>query len=206
MKMKMENLEIITLTNQESNVYVLDVSNLEIEKNNIQLTSLDLIKLSSTNVESKKKEILGIRYLRNKIIGLTDINYDSQIGYPFISNGPYISISHSNNLVALAINPKKIIGVDIEKISDRVFKLAHKFLSEKELSQLMELSALEITKYWSIKEVLYKIAHVKSMSFKNDLEVKNVCSTSAIGIIKKKNTIENIRIHQLNNMMICFNS
>jgi hypothetical protein len=44
----------------------------------------------------------------------------------------HVSISHCKNFVAVAYNPSTPIGIDIEYYGDRILKILHKFLDDKE--------------------------------------------------------------------------
>ena len=94
--------------------------------------SLDNIKL-----EKRKKEWLIPRILLNKIFkSETEIKYTPD-GKPILKKETgNISISHTENCIALAFHPIHSIGVDVEKISDKVLKVKSKFLNKEEIEFL----------------------------------------------------------------------
>ncbi|HCS87963.1 MAG TPA: hypothetical protein DIW30_06075 [Bacteroidales bacterium] len=73
-----------------------------------------------------------------------------------------ISISHSRNRLCLARATKRVdgnirkVGVDVENVQERLFRLKDKFLSPFEQSSL-ELDALNLALCWCAKEAVYKI-------------------------------------------------
>ncbi|SDE03679.1 4'-phosphopantetheinyl transferase family protein [Riemerella columbipharyngis] len=93
-------------------------------------------------------------------------------GSPFVEiPSTHISISHSYPFAVLAVSNKKI-GVDIEKISDRILKLKDKFLSPEEKEWLSPKDDTEqLTEIWCIKESLYKIHPEKFWSLKKYYQV-----------------------------------
>ena len=70
----------------------------------------------------------------------------------------YFSLSHSNNVVAVAVS-KYLIGVDVEKISEKILKVESRLLSnEDEVSKMTDAERLNfLTKKWTERECLIKI-------------------------------------------------
>jgi phosphopantetheinyl transferase len=105
---------------------------------------------------------------------------------PFLENEAYhFSISHCGEYAAVVVSPTHRVGVDIEKISNRVEKIKHKFLSIQEQQLLKEIPLLPyeslsenlLTAAWSIKEALFKwqgsqevdfIKHLPIIQFQGD--------------------------------------
>ena len=77
----------------------------------------------------------------------------------------YFSLSHSNNVVAVAVSDSPV-GVDIEfmerSFSDKLYK---KILTEKEISEYINMEKSEqknyLIKKWTAKESLFKIGESK---------------------------------------------
>ncbi|MFT3680333.1 MAG: 4'-phosphopantetheinyl transferase superfamily protein [Ferruginibacter sp.] len=97
---------------------------------------------------------------------------------PFLENDAYhFSISHCGEYAAVMVSTVNRVGVDIEKITAKVEKVKHKFLSPAELSILSSAATSNntaildlLTAAWGIKEALFKwfgsgeidfIAHLK---------------------------------------------
>ena len=93
-----------------------------------------------------------------------------QNGKPYLTSGEKISISHSFPFAMVAVSRKQI-GVDIEHISDRILRIAHKF-SKKESSYISEERKVkQLTTIWCIKESLYKAYALGFLNFNKDLDV-----------------------------------
>jgi 4'-phosphopantetheinyl transferase len=80
----------------------------------------------------------------------------------------FVSISHSTELVTVILSDKYEVGIDVELISPKALRVAHKFLTEDErkyTGDQMEETCL----YWSAKETLYKLYSRKQLIFKENL-------------------------------------
>jgi phosphopantetheinyl transferase len=82
---------------------------------------------------------------------------------PYLPGEKYhFSVSHCGNFAAAIASRDKRVGLDIELVSPRIEKIAHKFLSVEEKAflqkwQLFDLLQLELTTVmWSSKEALFK--------------------------------------------------
>src|ERR1043165_1108801 len=78
-------------------------------------------------------------------------------GKPLVKNfNVKISISHSADLSALLLSENFDVGIDIEKIDEKIRRIQHKFLREEELENLSEKKSLEqLYVYWCAKEAMY---------------------------------------------------
>ncbi|MBJ7429629.1 MAG: 4'-phosphopantetheinyl transferase superfamily protein [Bacteroidia bacterium] len=87
----------------------------------------------------------------------------------FIDNEKYfISISHSYEYVGIMFSRTHEIGLDIEKIDERINRVSRKFLNENE--QLFADSKLSKTLIWSAKESVYKWYGKKEIDFKEHMQ------------------------------------
>lgn len=129
----------------------------------------EIARLKKINSDLKKKEFVATRMLRNSIFGKDEITYD-KIGAPHIGAEKYISISHTIDIVGIAVSEYKI-GFDLEPIRGKAIKLFPKFLHEEETHIFDTSSELEMTMIWSAKETLYKLAGRKEIIFKDDLRL-----------------------------------
>lgn len=80
----------------------------------------------------------------------------------------FISISHSYEYVGIMISKTHEIGLDIEKVDDRIHRVSKKFLNDNE--QLFAESKLTKTLIWSAKESMYKWYGKKELDFKDNME------------------------------------
>ena len=118
----------------------------------------------------RKMEFVATRFLRHQLFGFTHIHYN-EVGAPFIEDEGFISISHAKGVVGIAFSKDFSIGLDLEKVDSRMVKLSPKFLSSLESQTLDTRSPLEMTKVWSGKEALYKLAGRKGIIFSTDLHL-----------------------------------
>ncbi len=95
-------------------------------------------------------------------------------GKPYLLSPVSISISHSYDwLVVLFSFNGKGIGIDIEKIRDKILNIKEKFLSKEELSNLPDAPIEKYTIYWCAKEAIYKALDIKDLNFSEQLFIEN---------------------------------
>ncbi len=89
-------------------------------------------------------------------------------GKPYIENSDAcVSISHSHEKVASIVSSNHLVGIDVQRISPKIDKIAHKFLSPKELHQADTSSSPLLAKhiYWGAKECAFKCYGLGSVIF-----------------------------------------
>jgi phosphopantetheinyl transferase len=133
--------------------------------------------------EKRRMEFVATRILRHRLFGFQHIHYDTH-GAPYIEDEGFISISHAPGVVGLAVSKYFKIGVDLEVIREKAAMVAHKFLSPAEQGLFDTTSAAEMTKVWSAKEVLYKLAGRKRILFSEHLLLEKVIGDLWKGTIK----------------------
>ncbi len=116
----------------------------------------------------RRREFIATRILRKRILGSQHIQYNS-IGAPFIEGVGFISISHSSYLVGLAFNENYMVGLDLETPRENILDIFPKFLAPIEKYSFDSSNKLEMTRVWSAKEALYKLAGRKKIIFKEEL-------------------------------------
>ena len=118
--------------------------------------------------QKRKNEFLGLRKTLHELGFKTDISYQES-GKPYFKNSDqFISLSHCGKFCG-AIVANFPVGLDIESISSKIEKVAHKFIhdSEKELFKTIEGQTMA----WSIKEALFKLCNKSGLDFKKDLQI-----------------------------------
>jgi len=113
----------------------------------------------------------------------------------FPENRYFVSITHSLELIAVLISDKHEVGIDVELVSPKALRVAHKFLTDAEREQTGD----QIDKtclYWSAKETLYKLYSRKQLIFKENLllvpsENNNILS----GYVQTENLSKLYQIH-----------
>ena len=97
------------------------------------------------------------------ISDLGDFGYNEH-GKPYLANGPYFSISHCKEGIAVAIDDAPI-GIDIEAIRHANEDLIERTMNEKERLAISELGMREFTRFWTQKEAIVKAEGTGIMSF-----------------------------------------
>ncbi|QCX52688.1 4'-phosphopantetheinyl transferase superfamily protein [Elizabethkingia sp. JS20170427COW] len=119
----------------------------------------------------KQSEMLMVRKMLKDYLPHCMIKYFDN-GEPYLENSSFeISITHSFPFAALAIGRKKI-GIDLEKVKDKIIKIENKFILH-EFQFIPEGKSREeyLTAIWCVKEALYKIHSSKFWSLKKNYEV-----------------------------------
>ena len=93
--------------------------------------------------------------------GLRDWKYNEH-GKPYWENGPYFSISHCKQGIAVAIDDQPI-GIDIEAIRNVDQDLILRTMNEEEQKQIH--SNRDFTRLWTQKEAIVKAQGVGIVSF-----------------------------------------
>lgn len=140
----------------------------------VSLTDEEKNTLFDFKNENRKIEWLSVRALLNSLL-----ERDSRIVYneehkPFLfDNSHNISISHSNRLTSVLLSKNKRVGIDLEFMSHRISRIAHKFINEQEqITSDKTLEKLHLYIHWCAKEALYKICDKQNINFRNNLTIK----------------------------------
>jgi 4'-phosphopantetheinyl transferase len=83
----------------------------------------------------------------------------SQFGKPFIAGGPEFSITHSGEIVGLAVSRQGLVGLDVEKIRPVDIEEFHQFFPEiaPQRGKVDPLALRELFfDYWTQKEAISK--------------------------------------------------
>ena len=137
----------------------------------------------SRRANHMKRQFLAAR----KLIALVDpdlrVTYKNDI--PFLSDNRNISISHSEEMVAILISKESGIGVDVEKINKKVDSIKSKFLNQKEISYLrVDKETRMLTKAWTAKEAIYKALRKPGIIFSENILLEEFDSEAKSGIGK----------------------
>jgi len=99
------------------------------------------------------------------VSGLGDFCYNEH-GKPYWSQGPFFSISHCKQGIAVAINERPI-GIDIEAIRHAEPDLITRTMSKEEQEQIFRAADTDraFTRFWTQKEAVVKAQGVGIESF-----------------------------------------
>lgn len=119
--------------------------------------------------DRRRREWLATRILVKEMLGnYQGIDYDADgaprlIGYDNIN----ISVSHTEGMVAVAMSEKFRVGIDIERVTNRVLRIKDKFLHSDEYDvndpNLLQLLYIQ----WCAKEAMYKACNVAHYDYQN---------------------------------------
>jgi phosphopantetheinyl transferase (holo-ACP synthase) len=140
----------------------------------VNLDDKDLERLDGFKNHQRKLEWLSVRVLLNT---LTD--KDSRIVYgperkPYLHNNSHnISISHSRDFTAILLNKKRRVGLDLEFMSDKVLRIAEKFMRPEEIGSIdKDQEIYHLYLHWCAKEALYKICDKVDINFVTNLKIE----------------------------------
>ena len=148
-------------------------------------TEQELIELSSTpsdemeeisyiSSEALRKQRLAVRALLNELFEDKDYLSHHENGKPYLENmATNISITHTNEYVAVILHEEEEVGIDIE-CQDRDFSAVEKkALSEDEIDDLDEDRKNEqLAIYWCAKEAIFKRVSAFRVDFAEQIEVE----------------------------------
>ncbi len=131
----------------------------------VALKDISLARLEKMKSEEHQRGFLSVRRLLMEA-GYTDFDlYYDEFGKPHLKDGKHISISHSHDFSVIALSDK-IIGIDLEKIKDKILRIAPKYMDVSHLDGLSESDRLKkATVVWGVKESVFKIKNEKGISF-----------------------------------------
>lgn len=129
----------------------------------------------SFTYEGRKKQWLITRKLLLALSGNSSlwIAHDDN-RRPYLNDETLsISISHTQNYVAVLLGENISLGIDIEKLSPRIYKIRKKFCSDVEDNYLKDDENLLPGLYliWSAKEALFKMYGKGNLDFRKNLHI-----------------------------------
>ena len=126
--------------------------------------------------DGRKLEFLAIRALMYEMLRVNgaskgllshagDFTHNGQ-GKPLF-RGYHVSISHTKGYAALILSKKSEVAVDIEYMSDRVERIASKFLRKDERADSLDSKLV----HWCAKETVFKLFSEDNLLFE-EMRVK----------------------------------
>lgn len=156
--------------------------------------------LSALKSEKRKKEFLANRLLLNTIHPNSTITYN-KYGAPTLSDGNFISISHSKNLAAIIVCDKNV-GLDIEHISEKALRLSSKYILKDTHQNLTKEKA---TLIWCCKEAIFKWHQKGSVDFIKEISLNPfVLSKKGEITANFRNEFLNLNYQKINNHYLVY--
>lgn len=152
----------------------------EITESKEELLALfpDTLKMKAENhvakIRSEKRaaEWLSVRLMLFLLLQEEKIVYHRTDGRPYLSDDSFnVSISHTKAHAAVLLHKSKNVGIDIEETSDRVHKVAGKFISDDEYIHEPAKNA-HLLLHWSAKETMFKLLSESEIDFKQHLHLE----------------------------------
>ena len=141
-----------------------------------------LERLSSRKSEVHRKGYLAIRQLLKGYGIIPEIHQYDQDGAPFLTDGRYLSITHTKNMAAIAISVFPV-GIDLEHYQEKIKKIATRFLHKEESKDHSKTDNIEfLTQIWTAKEAIYKAFRTPGIHFNTQLLVEPFQSKAASGV------------------------
>ena len=141
-----------------------------------------LERLSSRKSEVHRKGYLAIRQLLKGYGIIPEIHQYDQVGAPFLTDGRYLSITHTKNMAAIAISVFPV-GIDLEHYQEKIKKIATRFLHKEESKDHSKADNIEfLTQIWTAKEAIYKAFRTPGIHFNTQLLVEPFQSKAARGV------------------------
>lgn len=159
------------------------------------LTERVQIRIDAYKSVQRKLQGIAVRILIKNLLPQednVDIDYDEKSKPFFVSLKAKISVTHSEDMVAVLISDQGEVGVDIEKCNTKVKRIFHKFMNEMEYETYISLKDPGKTDYlhiiWGAKESLYKLYGKGNLDFRKHLLVREFKLKSEgdfVGVIDK---------------------
>lgn len=128
--------------------------------------------LNTIRSERRSIEWLATRVMLFNLVGKEQIILNRENGSPYLADEKtHISISHTKDYAAILMHETSAVGIDIETCSERVVKIAGKFISDKEFIDPSQ-KVLHQLLHWSAKESLFKLMNEKGIDFKEHLYIE----------------------------------
>lgn len=127
--------------------------------------------LQSFTSPGRKTEWLAVRVLLYHLLEKEEKVCYHPGGKPYLANhSARISISHTKGYVAVLVSSAREGGIDIEKMGDKVVRVAHKFVNDREREGILpEELNVKLLLLWSAKEVMFKCLNDTHVNFRDHL-------------------------------------
>ncbi|MDR0422700.1 MAG: 4'-phosphopantetheinyl transferase superfamily protein [Proteiniphilum sp.] len=128
---------------------------------------------SVKDIRSERRTIewLSIRILLFMLLDEEKTILNRADGKPYLEDEScHISISHTKDYAAVLLHETHPVGIDIEFLSERVKKVAGKFIADEEYIDPSQKTVHQLL-HWSAKESLFKLMEEDGIHFKRHLHI-----------------------------------
>ena len=133
----------------------------------------DWDRCASFKNQQRQKQFLAVRILCSKLIGACKIMYRPG-GMPYLEGKEqHISISHCHDYVAIIISNSPAIGIDIQKIDNKILRIRNRFVNDEDKKIIDFENIKHLTLLWCVKESLYKINGDPKVFFKEHMKLEH---------------------------------
>lgn len=151
----------------------------------------NLEELSRISHPQRKKEWLSARILCFQLAEKLNVSvqniFKNKADKPFFEGSNiYFSMSHTTEFAVAILHPSREVGIDIEKISEKMKTVAPRVFDETEMTENQNIQ--ELATIWCAKEALYKIDGEKKMDFQKQILVRKI-DDQMVGFIKREKKI-----------------
>ena len=149
----------------------------ETEEELMAITSVPTDELEEIQLfrqESHRKQKLAVRALINEVFEEKMYLNHHDNGQPYLENcATNISITHTENYVAIIIHDEEEVGIDVESLERDFSAVEQKALSEDEIDDLEKNKRNEqLAIYWCAKEALFKRMALNRVVYSEQIEVE----------------------------------
>ena len=151
----------------ETEMVIWKITETETElRNGLSLSSEALKRLSKRKSSVHRKGYLAIRQLLKSLGIRPETHQYDNIGAPYLTDGRYISISHTGDAAAVVISSVSV-GIDLEHYKDKIKRVAPRFLHASEGQIPKDFDEISyLTQLWTAKEALYKLYKKPGLIFR----------------------------------------
>ena len=134
----------------------------------------EMEEISLFRSESQRKQKLAVRALINEVFEEKMYLNHHDNGQPYLENcATNISITHTENYVAIIIHDEEEVGIDVESLERDFSVVEQKALSEDEIDDLEKDKRNEqLAIYWCAKEALFKRMALNRVVYSEQIEVE----------------------------------
>lgn len=148
--------------------------------------SCEDMELQHFRSSSRQLEYLAVRVLLKEMLGHECRIAHYQSGKPYLPDLSFhITISHTKGYVAIGLHANREVGIDIERVAERVKKVTARFVRPDELggweSHDSVTQLYELLLVWSAKETLFKVLNQQEVDFLGHLQIAPFIYQSAGG-------------------------